>query len=79
MEMKSRGFSQPIIDCGNAFVTLQQARHHADYDPAWRTNLTEAEAAIQLAEMAIVALDVTSREEQRDFAGELIMSGRKGR
>jgi len=46
-------FPKAIEDFANSFVTLQQHRHAADYDPAERFKKSDVEADIDTAEDAI--------------------------
>ncbi|WP_208632889.1 hypothetical protein [Rhizorhabdus wittichii] len=52
-------FPKAIEDFGNAFVTMQEKRHSADYDPYIRLTKSEVSLDIAIAEQVI-----------RDFAKE---------
>ncbi|MEX2647574.1 MAG: hypothetical protein WD673_01015 [Alphaproteobacteria bacterium] len=76
-QARSLGFPPTICSCADAFVTLQQARHDADYDPHYRVLRDEALAAIALAEQAIQDLKASARSDRLGFAVQLLLKKRK--
>ena len=70
-------FPATIKHCADAFVTLQQKRHDADYDPDCRVLRADAIEAIDLAEKAIKDLRATSKRDRRAFAAQLLFAKRK--
>jgi uncharacterized protein (UPF0332 family) len=76
-EAKHPPFAQRIVSCASAFVTLQQARHSADYDPGHRLTLADAKSRITLAEQAVQDLLLCSKPDRRDFAVHLLFKKRK--
>jgi hypothetical protein len=49
--VRNLGFPQTIVTCADAFVTLQQKRQDADYDPDHRVLRADAMAAIELSRL----------------------------
>ena len=60
-------FPDGIRDFAEAFVTLQERRHGADYDPTSRFRRSEVEALIVAAERAIAALEHAPAVDRRAF------------
>jgi hypothetical protein len=75
-QVRALGFPPAICSCADAFVTLQQARHDADYDPGHKASRADALAAITLAEQAIRDLRTTPRKDRRAFAVQLLLQKR---
>jgi uncharacterized protein (UPF0332 family) len=73
---RNLGFPATIVACAEAFVTLQEDRHQADYDPNHRVRRAEAISAIDLAEGAIGHLKSTPRRDRRAFAVLLLLRRR---
>jgi uncharacterized protein (UPF0332 family) len=67
----------PFKFCAATFVTLQQKRHEADYDPSFRILRTEAIELIDLAELAIANLKASPKQDRREFAVALLMKRRR--
>jgi hypothetical protein len=63
--------------CAATFVTLQQKRHDADYDPHFRILRSEAIDLIDQAELAIGNLLASSKRDRREFAVSLLMKKRR--
>jgi hypothetical protein len=62
---------------GSAFISLQDSRHTADYDPRPpMTRRSEAEAQIALAETAIAEVDALPDDIARDLAVRLLVRSR---
>lgn len=70
--VRNLGFPQTIIACADAFVTLQQRRHDADYDPDHRVLRADAIDAIELAEEAMRCLRATPKKDRKAFAVQLL-------
>jgi hypothetical protein len=75
-QLRSLNFPTSIRSCGDAFVELQQARHDADYDPAYRLSRSRALDAIALAERAIADLKASRRKDRKAFAVLLLLKRR---
>ncbi len=75
-QVRALGFSPAICSCADAFVTLQQARHDADYDPGHRVSRADALAAIALAEQAIRDVRMPPRKHRLAFAVQLLLHKR---
>lgn len=75
-QVRTLGFPAPLCACADAFLTLQQARHDADYDPDQRVTRADAMAAISLAEQAIRHLRRSSRKDRLAFAVQLLFKKR---
>ena len=61
-------FSSGIKNCANHFISLQKARHSADYDPSWRISGVNAKAHIAAAREAINELFEAPLRERQTFA-----------
>ena len=61
-------FPDSIIHFSRSFVSLQKARHSADYDPSYRVNRAEALDLIKTAEKALADLNKTPLKHKRAFA-----------
>lgn len=74
-----RNFSFPVSiqSCADAFITLQQKRHDADYDPDFRVLRADAMDSIQMAENAIRDLRATPRKDRQAFAIQLLLKRRR--
>lgn len=75
--VRNLGFPQSIVTCADAFVTLQQKRHDADYNPEHRVLRADAVAAIRLAEKALRDLKATPKKDRKAFAVQLLHKRRK--
>jgi uncharacterized protein (UPF0332 family) len=67
----------PFKLCADIFVTLQQKRHDADYDPNCRVLRSEAIELIDMAELAIGNLKASPKRDRREFAVSLLMKKRR--
>ncbi len=61
-------FPQEILDFSDSFIQLQEARHHADYNPMIRYTKEEARLYIALAEKSIATLKGVSARDKKAFA-----------
>jgi len=69
-------FPKEIEDFANAFKSLQEKRHAADYDPFSRFTLTEVNTSIDAAEAAIRKFQKTPIRDRRAFAAWTTMKNR---
>lgn len=70
------GFPQPLVDCANTFVILQEERHSADYASDFRATRADALDAIARAEQAIANLFAAPKKDRRAFAVLLLFKKR---
>ena len=75
-QLRQLGFSASLIDVGDAFRSLQEERHRADYDPMHRVTLADAGAAIDSAEIGIAMLKAASRKDQTALAAQVLFKSR---
>lgn len=71
------GFPPAIRTCANSFITLQEERHQADYNPDYRTTRADAQTRVDEAEAAIAALNAASPKDRRAFLIHLIIKKRR--
>ena len=69
-------FPKELEDFAAHFITLQEKRHEADYDPHVRITKTDASSAISTAEAAIRKLNKTRIKDRRAFAAWTTMKHR---
>lgn len=67
-EVRNLPFPAEIRACADAFVTLQEARHKADYDPDYRLTRNEALTLLGTAKRAIEKLKRADRTNRRAFS-----------
>jgi hypothetical protein len=77
MQVRSLGFPPEIILCADAFVTLQENRHKADYDPNHKVLRADALSAISIAEQAISSLKSAPPKHLKAFAVQILMKKRR--
>ena len=75
--VRNLAFPANIVACAAAFVTLQEERHDADYDPDHRVLRADAVAAIDLAAKAIEDLRAAARRDRKAFAVHLLHKKRR--
>ena len=75
--VRNLSFPATIVTCAEAFVTLQQERHDADYNPDYRVLRADALEAIDRAEKAIKDLRSTTRNDRKAFAVYLLHKKRR--
>ena len=75
-EVVKLGFPTGIVICADEFVTLQDARHSADYDPLHRVTRADALTWVSRAEAAIKALRGCSVKDRRAFAVQVLLKKR---
>lgn len=69
-------FPREVEDFAQTFLTLQEKRHEADYDPFSRFTLTDALTAIDTAEGAIQGFQRVAISDRRAFAAWTAMKNR---
>ena len=74
--LRHLNFPAGIKSCADAFVSLQQKRHDADYDPDHRITRADALGAIQEAEDAIRGLRAASKRDRTAFAVQILFKKR---
>lgn len=62
------GFPIGIVNFADTFVSMQEERHRADYDPDARYVRPDVQLLISNAEQAISSLKGESRKDRRAFA-----------
>jgi hypothetical protein len=70
-------FSPDVQAFASIFVTLQQLRHDADYDPIARFNKSEVLLYISQAETAILGFELCNIPERRAFAAHVLLKSRR--
>jgi uncharacterized protein (UPF0332 family) len=65
-------FPKKIQDFASMFVTMQEKRHKADYDPSARTRKSQVSSDIDLVETAIREFETVPPKDRRAFAALLI-------
>lgn len=71
-------FPKEIEDFAAQFISLQEKRHAADYDPFTRFKKTDVDTAIDAAEVAIKRFRGTAIKDRRAFAAWTTMKSRPG-
>ncbi|MHB1103497.1 MAG: hypothetical protein ACYC0C_12150 [Devosia sp.] len=71
------GFAADIFEYVAATSELQERRHAADYDPAVRLRITEAQLSIRLARHAVLRLAAATSEQRRAFTTLLVFPPRR--
>jgi len=69
-------FPKGIEDFANAFVTLQDRRHAADYDPFAKFVKSSVEADLILAAQAIQDFKAESQKDRRAFCAYVLFKRR---
>lgn len=75
--VRNLNFPAGIRSCADAFVSLQQKRHDADYDPDHRVMRADALSAIQEAENAIRSLVASPKRDRTAFAVQILLKKRR--
>lgn len=70
-------FPKVIEDFANTFVTLQDKRHSADYDPFARFTKSEVVADLSMVEAVIASFMKASLKDRRAFCAYAIFRPRK--
>jgi hypothetical protein len=69
-------FPQEIADFANTFVTLQEKRHEADYDPHATFARSSVQSDIALAEQAIDRFRSAAASDRRAFCAYVLLRRR---
>lgn len=67
----------PLI--ARIFITLQQERHGADYDPIWSKKRIDVSALIDKAEAALLALEQLADDDLLQLSSTLVARTRRDR
>ena len=70
-------FPDKIQAFAGQFVTLQEKRHQADYDPHSKFSKHDVKAAIKSAELAIKDLQSSTTDDKSAFAAWTVMKNRQ--
>jgi uncharacterized protein (UPF0332 family) len=76
-EAASKGFPHSVQAFADAFVTLQEQRHRADYSPDQHFTKREAVGMISLARSAVKAISTAPGKDRRAFALHVLLPYRK--
>jgi len=71
------GFAADFFEYVAATSELQERRHAADYDPAVRFRMSDAQLSIRLARRAILRLAAAAAEQRRAFTTLLVFPPRR--
>jgi hypothetical protein len=69
-------FPIDVQDFANVFVTLQDRRHDADYDPLSRFSKSDVVADIDRAETAIITFNAVVPRDRRAFCAWVLLKKR---
>jgi len=69
-------FPKGIEDFANAFVTLQEKRHSADYDPFFKIAKSDVQADIEIAKSVINDFLKCSTKHRRAFSAYVLLKTR---
>lgn len=75
-EVRNLGFPDGLIACADEFVSLQEARHSAYYDPTYSLSRAEALTWVERAELAIKKLKGCDLTDRRAFAVQVLLKRR---
>lgn len=75
-EAQKLNFPTGLKACADAFISLQEARHKADYDPMVRFTRADTVDWVARAEAAITDLRAAPRIDRRAFAVQLLLKKR---
>ncbi|GLK70842.1 hypothetical protein KHC23_08750 [Ancylobacter dichloromethanicus] len=75
-QLRNLGFPPALCLVGDVFVTLQEARHKADYDPRHRVTRADALTAANEAAAALSALKAADRKDRKALAILLLLKKR---
>ena len=70
-------FPKGVEDFANAFITLQDKRHLADYDPFAIFVKSSVHADIELAQQAIAGFQAESTKDRRAFCAYVLFKRRE--
>ena len=77
MKAASKGFPDSIQAFADSFVTLQEHRHRADYNPDQNFTKREAALIVGLARSAVAAIAIAPARDRRAFAIHILLPYRK--
>ena len=69
-------FPKEVEDFANAFVSMQEKRHAADYDPFVRLTKSEVVADIETTNEAIAEFQRVDKKDRRAFAAHVLFKKR---
>lgn len=69
-------FPAAIQDFANAFVTMQEKRHSADYDPYVKLTKSAVKADIELVRQVITDFVAQPAKDRRAFAAHVLFKAR---
>lgn len=74
-----RGFPVEITDFAAAFISLQEHRHRADYNPETSAHYTKKEVSglVSVARSAVTAIENASLSDRKAFAIHLLLQYRE--
>jgi len=70
-------FPKEIQDFANAFVSMQEKRHEADYNPGARFTKSTVESDIILVEQAINDFKLAKKADRRAFCAYVLLKKRQ--
>jgi hypothetical protein len=70
-------FPKPIEDFANSFITLQEKRHEADYDPHRKFTKSEVKQDIATARQAILDYQKENMKDRRAFCVWVLLKKRR--
>ena len=70
-------FPQDIQDFANLFVSMQEKRHSADYDPLEKFYKSAVSADIEQVDLAVNAFNTVSAMDRRAFCAYVLLRERK--
>lgn len=71
-------FPDDIQDFANAFVTMQDKRHSADYDPTFKATKSGVKSDVELAGDVIKRFSHAPARDRRAFAAYVLFKNRAG-
>lgn len=72
-DTKNKNFPLEINAFADAFVTLQEQRHRADYSPDRHFTKNEVEQMVVLARGAVKAIDASTAKDRRAFSIHILL------
>lgn len=70
-------FPKAVEDFGNHFITMQDKRHQADYDPFARFTKSETLSDLAIAETVLADFQSSPSKHRRAFCAHVIFKPRK--
>lgn len=75
-QAKAKGFPAAVVGFANAFVSLQEERHKADYDPYHSLSRATAISLVATAEAAIAGLKGAATKDRKAFCVWVVLRDR---